>query len=335
MLLQKENINIGCLNISPIGLGCVNLSGLYGKISEDSIDVIKYSLEAGVNLFDTADVYGSGQNEEMLAAALKRYGASRNKLILSTKCGVRWDKNNPSIHSVDNSPNYIKSCCEKSLKRLNTDYIDLYYLHRISGKGEMIEESMSALKELVTAGKIRSIGLSEASPEIIQKAHQIHPITAVQSEYSLMSREVENNGVLTLCKELDIGFIAYSPLCRGLLSSNFNIDYIGKNDFRKRLPRFQNKNINKNMSLVVQLENIAHKKKCTVSQLSLAWILAQKNKIIPIPGTKTPRFQLENIEAANIQLTEIEISQINEICSIGVVSGARYTPGVLKTYNMQ
>lgn len=320
------------LNASSMGFGCVNLSGLYGDPEVAVANIIYAAFEGGVNFFDTADVYGHGQNEELIASACHEYNIQRDQVILATKCGVVWDKKYPSLHGVCNSSSYIKACCEDSLRRLKTDYIDLYYLHRLAKNGEMLEEAMIALSQLVQEGKIRHIGLSEVNVGMIRRAQSIHPLAAIQSEYSLMTRDPEVNGVLQICRELNIEFIAYSPLCRGLLSKEFNLAQLEGNDFRNKLPRFKQGNIENNLLLVNQLDNLAKKHDCTVTQLSLAWVLAQK--VIPIPGTKSLKHLKENLEARKIELSQTDLNQLDELFPLGVASGERYSSAILRAYNL-
>ena len=329
-----ENKKLGKLVVSPLGLGCANLSGLYGDLQEDASEIIKFAVDNGVTFFDTADAYAKGANEELIAESLLKQKINRSDIILSTKCGVVWEKSTGLSNSVDNSAAYIKSACEASLKRLNTDYIDIYYLHRIAEKGEGIEESMQTLRELISEGKIRHIGLSEVNADIIRKANAVYPLSAIQSEYSLMTRDPEVNGVIDICKELEIGFVAYSPLCRGLLSSDFHVDMVGKNNFRANLPRFRQENLENNIKIVKQIEELANDKKCSIVQLSLAWVLSRGEFISPIPGTKSIKHLRENIESTQINLTEEDMNLLDSFFPIGVASGDRYSAAILRSYNL-
>lgn len=333
-MLNNHMRKLGSLSVSSLGLGCVNLSGLYGKPLTDASKIIDYSFQNGITFFDTADAYANGQNELLLAASFNKYKITRQQIILSTKCGVVWNNPKSLSNVIDNSPSYIKKACEDSLKRLETDYIDLFYLHRIAHSGDVIEASMEALKELVQEGKIRHVGLSEANSAIIRRAHQVYPLTAVQSEYSLMTREPESNGVLSACRELNIGFVAYSPLCRGLLSDNFNKDILVENDFRHKFPRFKNENLEKNIQIVNQIQELAVKKECTIAQLSLAWLLAQGDYILPIPGTKCIKHLCENIESSHISLNAHDLSLLNKFFPIGIANGERYSQAILRAYNL-
>jgi aryl-alcohol dehydrogenase-like predicted oxidoreductase len=333
-MLHQQIKKLGYLSVSTLGLGCANLSGLYGDISTDGGEILRYAFDNGINFFDTADVYANGRNEELIAASFAKYNIPRNQVLLSSKCGVVWDNQSRLANSVNNSPQYIKRACEASLKRLNTDYIDLYYLHRISSNGDQIEESMQTLKELVEEGKIRHVGLSEVNKQIIQRASAVCPLSAIQSEYSLLTRDPEINGVLDTCRELSIGFVAYSPLCRGLLANDFSYSQLDKNDFRHKLPRFKKDNLENNMRIVKQLEKMAHDKKCTIVQLSLAWVFSKGDYVFPIPGTKSIKHLRENIAASHIILTDEDKDILNQLFPIGVASGDRYSPAILRTFNM-
>jgi len=331
-----KNRMLGELKVSATGLGCMGLSEFYGEITENPADVVSRAYELGINFYDTANIYGFGQNEILLGKIFNQLGIAREDIIIASKCGIVRDKLDPNKRGVDNSPEYIKTCCDKSLTRLNTDYIDLYYLHRIADKGKYIEESITALKELIDAGKIRHIGLCEVNPEIIRRAHQVHPITAIQSEYSLMTRNPETNGVLDVCRELNIGFVPYSPICRGLLTTiHFDASLLKKDDFRKNLPRFQEGNLKANMKIVAKIENIAQEKNCSVAQISLAWMLAQGDNIVPIPGTKHVKYLEQNIAALDIKLTEQDLDLLNTISPPDAAAGNRYSDAMLQTYNLE
>lgn len=332
--MNSQIRKIGNLQVPDMGLGCVNLSGLYGSPLIEATEVLNFAFNHSVIFFDTADAYANGNNEVLLADFIKKHNIPREKVIISTKGGVVWNQQGNLTHAVDNSPLYIRGACEASLKRLNTDYIDLYYLHRIAAKGEQIEESMQALAELVKEGKIRHIGLSEVNGQIIRRAHGVYPLTAIQSEYSLMTRDPEINGVLETCRELGIGFVAYSPLCRGLLSGNFKYENLGDHDFRHKFPRFKKGNLENNMLLVNQLESLAKEKNCSVVQLSLAWVLAQGNDVLAIPGTKCIKHLSENIDSIHIKLSENDLAILNHCFPVGVASGARYSPAILRSYNL-
>jgi aryl-alcohol dehydrogenase-like predicted oxidoreductase len=295
------------------------MSEFYGKTDEkESIHTLHKALELGINFIDTADIYGIGDNEELLQ---KAFHDRWDKLVLATKFGIVRDKQNPTARSISGKPEYVKQACEASLKRLGRETIDLYYLHRVD-QSTPIEETVGAMAELVAEGKVRYIGLSEVSGETLRRANTVHPITAVQSEYSLWSQDVEETTLPTI-RELGISLVAYSPLGRGFLTGRFQrFEDFDQDDYRRFSPRFQGENFNKNLKLLKLVEDIAKDKGCKPSQLALAWLLSQGKDIIPIPGTTKVANLMENIEAVNISLTSIEICQIGGL--MRNIHGDRY-----------
>ena len=322
------------IRVSALGLGCMGMSEFYGiPARAQAIDTIKRALDLGVNFFDTADIYGYGHNEELLRDAI---GEKRDDVIIATKCGIIRKIDDPTARGVSNKPDYIRECCDASLKRLGTDYIDLYYLHRID-PNTPIEESMTEMASLVREGKIRHVGLSEADPETIRAAHKIHPIAAVQTEYSLWSRGPESNGVLDTCRELGIGFVPYSPIGRGFLSGRVKSTmFLAADDARRILPRFQEGAIEKNLGLVTLVDEMAKRKGCTAAQLSIAWLIAKGTDIVPIPGTKQISYLEENVAALDVQLTTEDIQYLDSISMAeGAVIGDRYPAAFMQAYGLK
>jgi aryl-alcohol dehydrogenase-like predicted oxidoreductase len=319
--METRRLGSSGLEVSAVGLGCMGMSEFYGATDEDeAVATIQRAIELGVTLIDTADIYGPFTNESLVGRAI---AGRRDEVVLATKFGnVR--REDGSWVGIDGRPEYVRSACDASLARLGVDHIDLYYQHRVD-KTVPIEETVGAMAELVQAGKIRHIGLSEASPETIRRAHVVHPVTALQTEYSLWSRDPEERLLLTV-RELGIGFVAYSPLGRGFLSGRFRSpDDVGQEgDFRSRHPRFQGDNFDRNRKLVKRLEALAADMGITPAQLALAWVLHQGDDIVPIPGTKRRTYLQENVAAAEIELSEEDLARIDEAAPRGVTAGDRY-----------
>ena len=317
------------LKVSALGLGCMGMSDFYGPASEDeAIATIHAALDAGVTFLDTADIYGPFTNERLVGRAIK---GRRDQVILATKFGNQRGEDGSWL-GVNGRPEYVRKAVDGSLQRLGTDSIDLYYQHRVD-RTVPIEETVGAMAELVRAGKVRHLGLSEASPATIRRAVREHPIAALQTEYSLWTRDPEDE-VLPTCRELGVGFVAYSPLGRGFLTGRFRtIDDLPADDYRRNSPRFQGENFQKNLDLVRRVEEIAKRKKATPSQLALAWVLAQGDDIVPIPGTKRRKYLEENIHALDLELTPADLEEIDEVAPLGVAAGARYTEAGMKTVN--
>lgn len=328
--MQIRSLGTQGLKTSQLGLGCMGMSEFYGAGDDaESIKVIHRSIELGVTFLDTADAYGPHTNEVLVGKALK---GKRDQVTLATKFGIVRDPQNPMSRSINGKPEYVRSACEASLKRLDVDVIDLYYLHRVD-QTTPIEETVGAMAELVKQGKVKTIGLSEVSPATLRKAHKVHPITALQTEYSLWSREPEDE-LLSVCKELGIAFVPYSPLGRGFLTGQIKkFDDLAADDFRRTSPRFQGENFQKNLDIVKKLETLATQKGCTPSQLALAWVMAQGDHLFPIPGTKRMKYLEENVGALNVTFTKNELEEINQISPKGVATGTRYTEGGMKLVN--
>lgn len=317
------------LTVSTTGLGCMGMSEFYGpRNDEDSLEVLHRAVDLGVSFFDTADMYGSGHNEELLGKFLAK---NASDIVLATKFGIR---RNPGQYarSLDNSPAYARASCEASLKRLGREHIDLFYVHRLD-QSQPVEDVMGELSLLVEEGKIRHVGLCEVSADTLRRAHEIHPVTALQTEYSLWSRDVEET-ILPTCTELGIGFVPYSPLGRGFLTGTFDkTTPFAEGDFRAGLPRFAPDNIEQNTGMVHVLQKLAQEKNCTPAQLALAWVLSKGDNVVPIPGTRRIKYLEENVAAADLVLTRAEIQQLEGDLSDVEIKGQRYTEEGMKGVN--
>nr|WP_315598211.1 aldo/keto reductase [uncultured Cupriavidus sp.] len=315
-------------DVSPLGLGCMGMSEFYGARDDaESIRTINHAIENGVSLIDTADVYGPHTNEELVGRALA--GGWRDKVVLATKFGIVRDPSNPAARGANGRPEYVRAACDASLKRLGVDHIDLYYQHRVD-PDTPIEETVGAMADLVKAGKVRWIGLSEAGVKTIERAHAVHPVTALQTEYSLWTRDVDENGIMATCERLGIGFVPYSPLGRGFLTGAIRSpEDFEADDYRRSNPRFMGENFARNLKLVDAVQDLASAKGCTPAQLALAWVLARGEHVVPIPGTRRIANLDDNLGALRVRLTAQDLADIDAAFPLDAAAGTRYAEAML------
>src|SRR6266496_1762595 len=319
--MKQRKLGRGGPIVSAIGLGCMGMSEFYGHHDDaESLATIDRAIDFGITFFDTADIYGPHTNEQLLGRGIR---GKRHRVVIATKFGILRDPDTPGFRGINGKPEYVKQACEASLRRLGIDCIDLYYQHRVDPETP-IEETVGAMAELVRTGKVRYLGLSEAGADSIRRAHAVHPITALQSEYSLWTRDPEEE-VFGVCRELGIGLVPYSPLGRGFLTGQIKrFEDLPEDDYRRTSPRFQGENFQRNLALVKRVEEIAREKKCSPAQLALAWVLAQGNDIVPIPGTKRRKYLQENVGALDVTLSTKDLARIDEVAPHEAVAGARY-----------